>query len=224
MKLDEFKKQYIRSEILITEDYGRIFTFIDFGNVNYWFSKDRQDSDNKLIDNDYFLKIDLEKLNDFLVLFSNDVRFYYGTDPQKDGSVGFISSAKNIFGRNRVFSKTIQYIHHNLTKDEMTTNTRATFVDKEGYFVKIPKCNFDVEIAVDSIRKLDEYDTLVMFSGDADFLALFRYLKKKGKKIILVKGGHITSDLRESANLVVNAQKIKKYITKIEKYKQKPGI
>lgn len=99
------------------------------------------------------------------------------------------------------------------------------FADAEGAFVKLPKCNFDVEITVDAIRRMNGYDTLVLMSSDADFVALSRYLRTKNKKVILIKGGHITSALRDAADLVVNAQKIKKYITVLKKngIKQKPG-
>lgn len=48
----EFKKQYVKNELLITEEYGRILSIIDFGNVNYWFESDRQDSENKALADD----------------------------------------------------------------------------------------------------------------------------------------------------------------------------
>ena len=50
------------------------------------------------------------------------------------------------------------------------------------------------------------------FSGDADFVSLNRYLRKNGKKVILIKGGHMTTPLREESDKVINAQSIKKYI------------
>jgi len=150
-------------------------------------------------------------------------RFYYGTDSSKEGSIKYISAIKHTFGKNRVFSKQIQYICHHLRVNEIESNTRTTFTDRDGLFVRIPKCNFDVEISVDSIRKINSYDTLVLFSGDADFVALARYLRKNGKKVILIKGGNITSKLRENTDLIVNAQKIKRYITRVSK-KQKPGV
>lgn len=222
MDLQEFKKQFICNELFITEGYGRILSIIDFGNVNYWFSKDRQDSDNKALADDEKLRINLEGLRDFANLFSKDVRFYYGIDSKRQGSINFISAAKSLFGRNRVFTKQIQYIRHHLSDSEISVSTRDIFKDDDGQFVKIPKCNFDVEMVVDSIRLLDTYDTLALFSSDADFVALFRFLKKKSKKVILLKGGNITNNLRNESTLVVNAQKVKKYITKIEK--QKPGV
>lgn len=225
MQVEEFRKQFIRTELKISEDFGRILTILDFGNINYWFEKDRQDCDNVGLKDNEKIRIDLEGLKNFTYLFSEDVRFYYGTDNSKTGSIKFITVVKSFFGRNRVFSKPIQYVHHNLDADEFASNTRTAFVDKKGWFVKIPKCNFDVEMSVDAIRKMDSYDTLVMFSGDADFTALFRFLKKKGKKLILVKAGHITDSLKQSVDLIINAQRIKRYISKKElDIKQKPGV
>jgi uncharacterized LabA/DUF88 family protein len=77
----------------------------------------------------------------------------------------------------------------------------------------IPKCNFDVEISVDAIKLIEYYDTLCLFSGDADFVHLARFLKGKG---------NIIHQLMEVCDLVINAQEIKKHITTIKK--QKPGI
>jgi uncharacterized LabA/DUF88 family protein len=56
--------------------------------------------------------------------------------------------------------------------------------------LKIPvrrrKCDFDVEIARDVLNMTDDYDTLLLFSGDGDYFALTEDLIKKGKKVILV--------------------------------------
>jgi uncharacterized LabA/DUF88 family protein len=220
--ITEFKKQYVKNELQINESYGRVLAIIDFGNVNYWFESDRQDSENKALADYEKLKIDLQGLKDFSSIFSQDVRFYYGSDRNKPGSVNFITVVKNIFGRSRVFSKQIQYIRHYLNTEEVVTNTRMLFKDGERNYVKLPKCNFDVEMTVDVIRLMNSYDTLAMFSSDADFIALFRHLRNSGKKVILIKGGNITSDLRNNCELVVNAQNIKKHITQVEK--QKPGV
>ena len=53
--------------------------------------------------------------------------------------------------------------------------------------------------------------------------ALFVFLKKRGKKVVLFKGGFIASDLRKAVDKVVNAQNIKKYIAEVVK-RQKPGV
>lgn len=222
MDLTELKKQYVIAEELgIDPSYGRILTIIDFGNVDYWFEEDTQDADNKAIPEDEKLSIDLEKLHQFTLLLSDHARFYYGHDPQND-SLRFIGAAKHFFGKNRVFTKPIQKVRHHLRAEEIPVNTRTTFVDAEGIYIQLPKCNFDVEITVDAIRLKENYDTLALFSGDADFVSLARFLRKNDKKVILFKAGHITSDLRNATDKVINAQNIKRHIVKLKK--RKPGV
>jgi uncharacterized LabA/DUF88 family protein len=221
MDLSELKKEYvINQELGIDATYGRVLVVIDFGNVNYWFEEDRQDADNRLLADDEKLSIDLPKLKDFASLLTEHVRFYYGHDPQND-SLRFITAAKHIFGKSRVFTKPIQKVRHHLKPDEIPTNKRATFTDSEGIYIQIPKCNFDVEITVDAIRLMDQYDTLALFSSDADFVSLARYLRRNCKKVVLFKGGHITSGLRKEVDKVVNAQNIKRHIIRLKK--RKPG-
>jgi uncharacterized LabA/DUF88 family protein len=195
---------------------------IDFGNVNYWFDEDRQDAENKALQEDEKFRINLNGLNDFASLFSSHIRFYYGHDPQNQESLRFLAATRHTFGK-KVFTKPIQKVRHHLSQAEIESNKRVTFSDNEGIYVLLPKCNFDVEISVDSIRLMDEYDTLVLFSGDADFVSLIRFLKKREKKVILIKGGFITLDLRKAVDKVINAQNIKKHIAEVVK-KQKPGV
>ena len=221
MDLLAFKKEYVQKELGITADFGRVLSFLDFGNINHWFEEDRQTHDYVLLKDNEKLVIDLQKLHEFSELFSENERFYYGFDPQNPGSFGFIRAAREIFGKTRVFTKHIQKIRHHLGQADITANTRDIYSDKDGAFVYIPKCNFDVEISVDAIKLMENYETLCLFSGDADFVHLLRFLKGRGKKVILIKGGNIVHQLREVSDLVINAQDIKKYLTSI---KQKPGI
>jgi uncharacterized LabA/DUF88 family protein len=216
MDLLEFKKQYVREELCLSNDYGRILAFVDFGNVNYWFENDRQDANNRELLVNEKLAIDLAKLKEFIDLFSDDARFYYGHDPFIEKSLGFIVAARESFGKSRVFTKQIQFVRHHLNGSELAATTRTVHSDTEGSFVRIPKCNFDVEISVDAVRLADRYDTICLFSSDADFVHLARYLKSKGKKVILVKGGHIVRQWKAVADIIINAQTIKKHITLIK--------
>lgn len=219
--MQDFRKQYVQEELGITGAFGRVISFIDFGNVNYWFNDDRQTHEHVALAEYEEFYIDLEMLRDFLAIFSTDARFYYGKDPANPKSVWFIQKAQTFFGKHRVFTKSIQNVRHYLeTKTEQDSNTRALHHDGEGDYVLLPKCNFDVEISVDAVKTLEGYDTICLLSGDADFVYLLRYLKQKGKKVVLVKAGHVVHQMKEVADLVINAQDIKKYITGI---KQKPG-
>jgi uncharacterized LabA/DUF88 family protein len=217
MDLEEFKAKTIQERTGIDlGEYSPIFSFIDFGNVNYWFENDNRDGDGNLLSEDKKLMIDLDKLYDFANVFSMSSRFYYGLNPKKRNSVGFIDAARHAFGKRKVITKPIQQIKHYLNDAEIKTNTRTSGFDQQGQFVKIPKCNFDVEICVDAMRLASQYKTFCLFSSDADFVRLFEYLKSQGKKIILIKGGYAQHYLVNSAHIVINAQEIKQYITAIK--------
>lgn len=222
MDLHELKQKTVRDTLKIEDSFGRILAFIDFGNVNYWFEGDRQAHGNVALKDNEKLAVDISKLKEFLSIFSNDTRFYYGHDPINQKSIGFIQWAEEVFSKNRVFSKPLQKIRNYLeTTEEKVSNTRVLQHDVQGDFVYIPKCNFDVEISVDAIKTIEHYDTICLLSSDADFAYLLRFIKRKGKKVILIKGGHVVHQLREVADLVISAQDIKDYITAI---KQKPGV
>ncbi len=166
MDFQDLKKQLIFGELEIAEDYGNIFTFIDFSNVNKWFDTDNQDWNNKLLGPHEKLTIDLEKLKSFTDIFSQRVRIYYGEDPKNEKSTGFTYVTRKIFGKRDVMTKDIQKIKHYSGLN----------------YIEIRKCNFDVEISVDAVKMIDHYDTFCIFSGDADFVYLNNFLSRKGKK------------------------------------------
>lgn len=222
MDLEDFKKQFIQEKLGINKDYGRIFSFIDFSNVNKWFENDNQDWNNKLLQNDERLSIDLQKLKLFANIFSERIRVYYGEDPRNIKSLGFTNVIRIIFGKRDVITKDLQKIKHYIEINQTKNgNTKYLQKDKNNKnYIEIRKCNFDVEISVDAIKMIEHYDTFCIFSGDADFVYLNNFLKKKGKKIIIIKAGYITTKLRQSADFIINAQNIKESIIKI--IKQKP--
>ncbi|KKQ20544.1 MAG: hypothetical protein US45_C0018G0007 [Candidatus Nomurabacteria bacterium GW2011_GWA1_37_20] len=58
------------------------------------------------------------------------------------------------------------------------------------------KANFDVEIAVDSTFSMNNFETLILFSGDCDFEYLIKFLKGNGKVIIgFSRSGHVAKEL-----------------------------
>lgn len=212
MNLEQFQEDSIKNDLGIDESWGRIFSFIDFGNVTYWFSDDARDADGKTLKSGYKVWIDIQKLYNFSYIFSESIRFYYGFDPSNNGSTGFIFIAKKIFGAHKVSTKEIQQIKHYIKDNDLIKNNKFVNSDNEGDFIYISKCNFDVEISVDAIRLVDSYDTFCLFSGDSDFIKLIKFLKEKNKKIILIKSGHIRHELHNAADLIINAQDIKKHI------------
>lgn len=58
------------------------------------------------------------------------------------------------------------------------------------------KANFDVEIAVDSTFTINDFDTLILFSGDCDFEYLIKFLRGHGKVVVgFSRSGHVAKEL-----------------------------
>lgn len=192
--------------------FGRIFGFIDFGNVNYWYERDERDNDGKELFNGEKLVIDIEKLANYVKSFSSQSRFYFGLDPKQRKSMAIIVKARRFF--DRVITKQIQKIKHYLIDGESVKNGWERNSDARGQYVYLPKCNFDVEICVDAIRLIDYYDTFCLFSSDSDFASLVDYLRRvKHKKVILFSSGYVSYWLKDKVDLNINSQSIKKLIT-----------
>lgn len=217
MDLESFKNEYLREELGIEQNkFGRIFCFLDFGNINHWFEKDRRNTNNQALLNNDRWSVDLEQLSLLIGRFSTKSYFYYGFDTNKIASLHLIVKARRLF--SSAITKPIQWIKHHLDPVKDANNSRAVGEDLTGRFIRIPKCNFDVELSIDAIRLCDSYDTFCLFSGDNDFSALLRFLReKKNKKVILVHDGHTRTELKDQADLTISAQRVKKYIAVIKK-------
>jgi len=215
MDLQNFEKEFIKKNLDINESYGDVFCFIDFANVNNWFEKDNQ-WDRQAISSNQKININLEKLKNFVDLFSKKILIYYGEDSGNSNSLDFTYAIRKIFGKNFVKTKDLQKIKHYFEVGESISG-KYIQIDKKGNpYLEIRKCNFDVEISVDAVKMMKHYNTFCIFSGDADFVYLNKFLRKENKKVIIFKGGYITKELKESADLIINAQEIKEKITKLK--------
>lgn len=219
MDLQEFKLKKLGID---KEKFGRIFSFIDFGNVNYWYEKDRRDFNDNLLPDDQKLIVGIEKLSEFVNLFSEQKRFYYGLN-MRDKSSWHITTLADRYGF-RVSKKPIQWVKNYFDNNE---SQNLKFIpgikkDKDGFFIEMPKCNFDVEITIDAIRLIEHFDAFALFSGDSDFSMLLRFLRNEGKKIILFYAGRISYSIENYADLLVNAQKIKSSICILKEIKKNP--
>ncbi len=158
-------RQFIQNYLSKRE---RTIVIVDFGNVEKWkFSLNWQ--------------VGIQELANLVKNFSYGKRFlrrfYYGSDyGQKETSdvmepwsQGIISRAKmNGF---EVVTKRVKYIHS-------ADNVRG--------FEK--KCDLDVEMAVDLIKERDNYDNIILFSGDGDLMHAIAYLHENYGKSCIVFG------------------------------------
>lgn len=205
MDLQDFKTEYYFGDLT---EFGRIFVFIDFGNVRPW-AKDLWSVENKF---KFSIEVDIAKLSEVCSWVSPVKKFfYYGYYEEDQGiekhkkSIWRIDKARN-YGF-QVKTKPIKMIPH---------------YDENGSFIgKFPKCNFDVEMTMTMLQKIEKYDTVMIFSGDSDFGGLLGYLKSKGKKIIVVcTRNRMSSELEKVADKFIPAETLAKFLAYISKTNQ----
>ncbi|MCG2690101.1 NYN domain-containing protein [Candidatus Parcubacteria bacterium] len=176
---------------------GRTLAVIDWANVYGWTNK---------------LKWEVcpQKLLNFLKSYSNifDIRFYFGVEKGNKKSEDFQKEIQKI-GFNLI-SKEVKWVpispNFSSWKDKENIISTNDFKDSDGHpvfqevikfrnelhdlikkgkFVR-RKCDFDVEITKDILTNIENFDTLILFSGDGDYKAIIEYLldNKKGAVVV----------------------------------------
>ena len=109
-----------------------------------------------------------------------EIRFYDAVDKNNKKQAGFQSKIERM-GYQLVI-KDLKFIK-----------------SQDGRFIKKGDC--DVDLVVDAIRMRRRYDTLILVSGDSDFTALVKYLKKDCKKgvVVISTRGHISRELIDAS-------------------------
>ena len=164
MNCEEIKK-FFESFVSRRE---RTIVIIDFGNVEKW-------------KNSLRWKVGIKELGQFVKNFSYGKeflrRFYYGSDYGPDEKSKIINPWSGIIlekaamRRFKVVTKRVKYIHN---------------PDNPSRYDK--KCDLDVDMAIDLIKERNNYDTIVLFSGDGDLMCAIKYLKEEYGKSCIVFG------------------------------------
>ncbi len=84
------------------------------------------------------------------------------------------------------------------------------------------KANCDVEMAFYLMKEKDNYDKVLILSGDGDFLPLLKYLRKNKKEVIILARGPRTA--REIRQFAGNNFKDFEYLRNILKMEDKKDI
>ena len=79
------------------------------------------------------------------------------------------------------------------------------------------KANLDIEIVVDMFSTVEQYDRVVLFSGDGDFERAIELLRAKNTHITVVSTeGMIARELRNATDRYIDLNEIRKSIEKAE--------
>ena len=158
----------------------RTIVIVDYGNVEKW-------------KNSLKWKVDIKRLAGLVknLSFGKQFlrRFYYGSDYGKDEKSNLLSEwSRSVLERakmNRfeVVSKRVKYIYNQ--------NNKYGFEKK---------CDLDVEMTVDLIKERDNYDVIVIFSGDGDLMYAIKYLYETYGKKCFVFGarGHVGREIYDA--------------------------
>jgi uncharacterized protein (TIGR00288 family) len=88
--------------------------------------------------------------------------------------------------------------------------------DLQEFYGGLKKADWDVGIVVDAVRIAPSVDTLVLVSGDGDFIPLVEYLKNQGKRVEVIAFGRSASlKLKEASDEFLDLEEnLEKYLLK----------
>ena len=87
--------------------------------------------------------------------------------------------------------------------------------DLQEFYGGAKKADWDVGIVIDAVRTCPILDTIVLVSGDGDFIPLLEYLRNQGRRVEVIAFGRSASgQLIETADDFVDLDKSKKYLIK----------
>ena len=135
----------------------------------------------------------------FKIKTVKEIRIYYGVnhrDFTKSNNFHKMLRSKGAI----VINKPVKWIRKQITKNlfvkyrtlelfdgnaHSKLDELIEYLQEQKIVIAEPKCNFDVEIALDMLDVVDKVSGILLFSGDSDFKEPLNRLKLKGKNIYL---------------------------------------
>lgn len=82
-------------------------------------------------------------------------------------------------------------------------------LNNSGVIIEEPKCNFDVEIAMDMLDDAEKITAAILFSGDSDLAAPLERLKVRGKSVAVVGiRGKVSGELHQISDKYIDFGKL----------------
>ena len=211
--------QEILNTFLVRPDYlewinkeTSLYVYIDLTNVLHW-----QDT--------LGWKFRIEDVIEQLLRFKNvkEVKIYYGLNGKDlQNSEAFHDRIRKSGAILR--SKPMKFLQKGIHEGMFFQRRTLTLFDsgiktkiaelvqelqKSGVFVEEPKCNFDVEIAMDMLDDADKLTGVMLFSGDSDLFGPLERLKVKGKRVAVVGvRGKVATELHQIKDIYMDFGKL----------------
>lgn len=150
--------------------------------------------------------LDLAKLKKHLksTHHATDIKvYYYDAFPESD------TRDYDVSGKHRFYvylEKALKFIVRKKPLKQIRIGTgRRVAVEEKG--------NMDVELAIDVVNQINNYNEVVLISGDSDFLALIRFIHSHGKKVFVYSSrNNVSTELRTGGDGYIDILKIDKDI------------
>ena len=207
--------QNILNKFIVREDYlawinkeTSIFVYLDLTNMFHW-----QDV--------LGWKFRIEDVIKQLLTFSNvkEAKVYYGfNEREASSSEAFHNRIKKAGAILR--TKPMKFLQKNIREGMFFQRRTLTLFDKgvrskirdlinelhkTGVIIEEPKCNFDVEMAMDILDDADRMTASLIFSGDSDLFGPLERLKVKGKRVGVVGvRGKVSTELQQVKDVYID--------------------
>ena len=145
---------------------------------------------------------DLDKLQKYLkrCYQATEIRAYYYTAYPAEGTRDYSTDSKHKF--YAYLKKGLGFVvRKKPLKRLRTVTTEGEAIEEKG--------NMDVEMTIDVVNLVNQYDTVVLFTGDSDFLALVNYVKNRAKKVhIFSSRNNVSSEMRTGGHSYTDVLKV----------------
>lgn len=211
--------QNILNKFIVREDYlewikkeTAIFAYLDLTNMFHW-------------QNVLGWKFRIEDVMKQLFSYPGikEIKVYYGLNERdQKNSEAFHNRIKKTGAILK--TKSMKFIPKNINESLFFQRKTRTLFDgnvkkkigeliyelnKSEIIIEEPKCNFDVEMAMDILDDAEKLTAIMLFSGDSDMVAPLERLKVKGKNIGIVGvRGRVASELYEITDKYIDFGKL----------------
>ncbi|MEK7502955.1 MAG: NYN domain-containing protein [Patescibacteria group bacterium] len=164
----------------------------------------------------------LKHKNQRVAVFMDAQNMYHSARSLFGGRVNFKAVLQTAVG-GRQLIRAFSYVIRTKTGEEKAflealekLGIELRVKDLQEFYGGAKKADWDVGLTVDAVRTAEIVDTIIIASGDGDFIPLVEYLKNQGRRVEVLSFGKSTSGkLKEIADDFIDlGEEPAKYIIK----------
>ena len=165
---------------------------------------------------------DIKHKNQRVAVFIDAQNLYHSARSLFGGRVNFKTLLQTAVG-GRQLIRAFGYVIRTKTGEEKPFFEALTKLgietrekDLQEFFGGAKKADWDVGLSVDAIRTSVIVDTIVIVSGDGDFIPLVEYLKNQGRRVeVMAFGRSASGKLKEAVDEFIDlGEESGKYVIK----------